>query len=134
MKSPIGWWWPAIAGIATLVAVVGGAHYSVAVPAATVAVVAAALTFIDPLNRRRTDAPRRAYHPAVHLGSVREAFVGGEPGWEDIVLTLDLLERKLSNPNLPARTGPEVAAIVRQSPERFRAYLARRLDELEGRS
>ncbi len=134
MKAPIGWWWPLLAGVALLVTFAAGDQYSIAVPAATVAVVAAALSFVEPLLQRRTDRARRAFAPPVHLGSVREAFTGGEPGREDIVLTVDLLERRIVRPDLPARTGPEIAALVTPPPEEFRRYLAGRLDDLEGRS
>ncbi|HTT16904.1 MAG TPA: hypothetical protein VMH49_06065 [Thermoplasmata archaeon] len=134
MKAPIGWWWPLVAGVALVVTFVAGPRYSVAVPAATVAVIAAALAFIEPLRQRRTERARRVYAPPVHVGSVREAFAGGEPGREDIVLTLDLLERRIDRPDLPARTGPEITALVRQPPEAFRRYLAARLDDLERRS
>lgn len=134
MNAPIAWWWPVLAAAAAAVAWLAGANYAIAVPAATVAVAAAALTLLGPLSRRREERLRTPYLAPIHAGSVREAFLGGTAGWEDIVLQLDLLDRKVARPNLPIRTGPEIKAIVRQPPAALRAYAARRLDELEARS
>ena len=134
MTAWIGWWWPLVAAVATGVAFAAGPTYSIAVPAATVAVVAAALTIVEVILRQRGETGTGAARAPLVPGGIRGAFNGGEPGREDIVLTLDLLERKISRPGLPARTGPEVAEIVGRPPEEFRRYVAERLDELEGAS
>jgi hypothetical protein len=134
VRSPIGWWWPALAGIAIVVAALAGANYALAVPAATVAVVAGSLTVIDALGRHRGPLDGPILARPLRPGGVRGAFRGGEVGREDIVLTLDLLERKLARPDLPSRTGPELAEICRRPPEQFRRYLAERLAGLEGDS
>jgi hypothetical protein len=65
---------------------------------------------------------------------LREAFTGGVPGREDLILACDLLERKLSRPDLRARTAPEIASLVQLPSEEFRRYVAQRLDELEAGS
>lgn len=134
MRSPIGWWWPAVAGVSIVVAAIAGPDYGLAVPAATIAVIAAALTVIDALGRHRgpIDGPnlRRSLSP----GGVRGAFRGGEASREDIVLTIDLLERKLARPDLPTRSSAELAEICRRSPEQFRRYVADRIASLEGAS
>lgn len=135
MNSPVGWWWPFLAGVAVLIAVLAGpSRDEIAVPAATVAVVAAALTVLETLVRQRGGASKPPLPTPAHPGGLREAFTGGEPGREDIILACDLLERKLSQPDLRARTAYEVAALVTLPPEEFRKYIARRLDELEGAS
>jgi hypothetical protein len=134
VSAPIGWWWPLVAGMATAVAFAAGAAYSIAVPAATVAVLAAALTIVEVILHQRGETQTAAERAPLVPGGVRAAFGGGEPGREDIVLTLDLLERRISRPDLPARTGQEVAAIVHRPPAEFRRYVAKRLDELEGTS
>jgi hypothetical protein len=131
LNAPIGWWWPVLAGVATVTALLVGSNYAVAVPAATVAVVAAALALVGPLRLRRVEKRPPTYLPAVHVGSVRAALNGGEPGREDLVLTLDLLERRISRPDLPAKSAAEITALVRQPAAEFREYVNRRLDELE---
>jgi len=131
VSGSIGWWWPALAGIATIVAFAVGPTYSVAVPAATVAVVAASLTIVEVIVRQRSEAEAGPARAPIVPGGVRGALAGGEPGREDVVLTLDLLERKISRPDLPARTGPQVTAIVRRPAPEYRRYVAQRLDELE---
>lgn len=131
MNAPIGWWWPAVAIIATGVAFAAGPVYALAVPAATVAVVAAALTILEVILRQRGEVGGREYRISRAVG-VRGAFVGGVAGREDVVLTLDLLERRITRPDLPARTPREIAEIARLSPAEFRRYVAKRLDDLEG--
>ncbi|HYA10491.1 MAG TPA: hypothetical protein VEH10_02315 [Thermoplasmata archaeon] len=131
MNAPIGWWWPLVAVLATALAFAAGPTYELAVPAATVAVIAAALTIVEVIVRQRAQVGTDAERPLPAPGGVRGAFTGGEPGREDIVLTIDLLERKISRPDLPARTGAQIASIVRRPPAEFRRYLAERLDALE---
>lgn len=130
MNAPFGWWWPVLAGVAAVVAWVAGATTLGAV-GATVAVLAAALALVDAVARRRERAVAVREPPAVAPGGLREAFVGGEPGREDIVLALDLLERKFTHPNLPARSVTELAALAFQPQAQFREYVAARLEELE---
>lgn len=131
MNAPFGWRWPLVAGIAIIVAVAAGASSAFAEAAATVAVVAAVLTLVEVVARRREREVVERAPKAVRPGGSREAFTGGEPGREDIVLALDLLERKFSTPGLRTRTASELASIVRRPPAEFRRYVERRLDELE---
>ena len=134
MNSPFGWWWPLLAGVATAVAVLAESVRVVAVPAATVAVVGAVLTVLEVIARQRGEARPPADVEPLRVGGLREAFVGGMPGREDLVLACDLLERRLCRPDLRARTALELAQLVTLPPEEFRQYLAWRLDELEGSS
>jgi len=134
VNLPVGWWWPAIAGVATVAAVLAGPNLPVAAAAATLAVVAAALTVFEAFFRQREPAGRPPDLTREHPGGLREAFVGGEPGREDLVLACDLLERKLARPDLRARTAVEIQSLIRLPPEEFRRYLAQRLDDLEGAS
>lgn len=131
MNAPIGWWWPAVAGVATVIALIATFDRPVAVVAATIAVVAAALTVVEVIARNREAREAEPEAQPVRVGGPREAFAGGAPGREDIVLTLDLLERKLGRPDLRARTPRELAELVQLPPEGFRQYVAGRLDELE---
>lgn len=131
MSAPVSWLAPVVAGVAAAVALAADPWRSIAVPAATVAVVAAALTVVEVVLRRR-GGTESAYEPApTHPGGLREAFVDGERGRVDIVLACDLLERRLSHPNLRSQTTLELDSVVRMSPAEFRAYLTRRLHDLE---
>jgi len=131
VSPPIGWWWPLLAGVAIAIALVAGPTRPLAGAAATVAVVAAVLAVLEAvLRQRRVERATPEVTPA-HPGGIREAFVGGGPGREDIVLACDLLERKLSRPELRARTPLEIETLVHLPPEEFRRYVAQRLDDLE---
>lgn len=136
MKAPIGWWWPLLAILATGVAFAVGPQYTIAVPAATVAVVAAALTIVEAIARQRGLAlnPPEAGAEAPSGTGIRAAFAGGKGGREDLLQTLDLLERKFGHPGLPMRSGVEVERITSRPAEEFRRYVAERLDKLEGPS
>ena len=134
MKAAIGWEWPIVATAAAAVALGAGSYRLVAVPAATVAVGAAALTVVGVVRRGRVDEGPEDDAAPEHPGGLREAFVGGELGRIDLVLACDLLERKLSRPNLRARTPAELDRLVRVPPGEFRRYLTRRIAELETRS
>jgi hypothetical protein len=134
VKAAIGWEWPIIATSAAAVALGAGSYRFVAVPAATVAVVAASLAVVGVVRRARVaEAPAEDEAPE-HPGGLREAFVGGELGRVDLVLACDLLERKLSQPNLRARAPAELDALVRVPPGEFRRYLTQRIAELEATS
>jgi hypothetical protein len=134
VSRPVVWWWPVLAGIGVAIALLASSSRAVAGAAATVAVVAAALAVVETVLRQRR-AGHEEYDPTpTHPGGLREAFTGGGPGREDLVLACDLLERKLSRPDLRARTPPEIAALVRLPPDEFRRYVAQRLDELEASS
>jgi len=134
VKAPIGWGWPILAAIAGTIALAVGSYRAVAIPAATVAVIAASLAVVGVLTRSRVEEDDEAPPVPEHPGGLREAFVGGELGRIDLVLACDLLERKLSRPTLRARTPTEIDTLVRVPPQEFRQYLARRIAELEATS
>jgi len=137
LNAPVGWWWLVVAALAALVAVGAGSSVAVAAPAATVAVVAAVLAVLETVVRpRRARRGSSAYYDPgpTRPGGLREAFIGGAPGREDLVLACDRLDRALSRPNLRARTTSEIHAILALPPDEFRRYLSRRLAELEAAS
>lgn len=134
MKVPIGWGWPTLAGVAVAIALLAGSSRSLSIGAATVAVVAAAFSVIGALGLDLAEEPSEGELPPEGPGGIRGAFVGGELGRIDIVLAMDLLERKLSRPGLRARRPGEVEALVRVPPAEFRRYLAERITELEAAS
>lgn len=125
----------AVAGAATGLAVWAGANVVIAAPAAGAAVFAAGLLFlVTVFDRPRAaarapvrDAPRDEY-------LFRFGFRSGRLGREEILATLDRIERSGPNPDLPGRTSREVASVVGLPRPEFRDYVRRRLDDLEARS
>lgn len=131
MSLPVAWWWAVLAGLCVGLALAASGSPGVSVGAATAAAGFAGLAVVETIVRHRAARARRSDVTVRHPGGLREMFVGGEPGREDLVLACDLLERQIARPELRARTQPELEALVRMPPEAFRRYIARRLDELE---
>lgn len=132
MNAPFAWWWPLLAALLTLVAVAASSDYALSVPAAAAAVLVAALAVADTaLGFRRARKPPAPAEPT-SVSDVRVLFRAGELGREDLVLLLDRLERRAWHPEMPAKTPPEITAILSLRPAEFHRYLTRRLTELEG--
>lgn len=121
-----------VASALTAVAVASVSTDAIAIPAAAGAVLVAALAVGEAASRTAGPSPAAPRARPVPQSGIRDWLGAGEMGREDLLLLLDRLERKTSNPNLPARTPQEVTALARLTPPEFRRYLARRLDALEG--
>jgi hypothetical protein len=135
MKAPFRWTFPAIAVAALLVAIVVGSNEAVAIPAATLAVAAAALTLWDSVrNRAPGPSVAASAEPSVPVGGSDVWFHEGTMGQESIVLMLDRIDRALFHPGLPVRGSVELARLTGLSRERFLEYVAARLTELEAGS
>jgi hypothetical protein len=134
MNSPVGWGLPTLAVVATGIAYWAGPNLVLALPAACLAVAAAGLLFVgagfDAAERRRTRAPAR-WRPEVFR--LRSAIRSGPLGREELVTTLDRVERSGPSPDLRTRSADEMQALIRVSPAEFRAYLRARIDDLEDR-
>jgi hypothetical protein len=132
MKAPFRFAFPAIAGLATLVAIAADTNQSIAIPAATCAVAAAALALWDSV---RTPAPAPTAAPAPDVAAVgggSEAwFLGGTMGQEAIVLLLDRIDRALAHPSLPVRTARELSILRGLSRADFLRYIESRIAQLE---
>ncbi len=132
MKSPVGWVWPSVAALASLTAILARSNEWVSVPVAALAVVAAGVVLAGALRaapRRPDAAASRDAGPSV---GIREMFRAGGLGREDLILTLDRIERKTAHPGLPARPPQELARLVRLSDPEFERYLEARVATLEG--
>jgi hypothetical protein len=135
MNSPFGWLLPALAVVATGIAIWADDNFTLAVPAAVAAVLAAALLFVEAvLARSRSTRPSEWGTTETEAGTMRAAFRSGRLGREAVVDLLDRLERDGPNPNLPARRIEETRELVRMSSRDFRNYLRQRLESLESRS
>jgi hypothetical protein len=132
MKAPFGALFPALAIAAAIVAIVAGPTYAIAAPAAVAAVVAAALTIWETVDRSAPHVRRPARPPVAEDVGVRAWFRGGSFGREEIVLLVDRLERRADHPDLPIRSAKELRRLVRLPDDEFRAYVNTRLDAIEG--
>jgi len=132
MKAPFPWAFPVVAGLATLVAIAAYTNNSVALPAAVVAVAAAAIALWDGVRSR---APPVTATPAPDLaaagGGSDAWFRAGTMGQEAIVLLLDRIDRALAHPSLPVRTARELAILRSLPREDFLRYLESRIAQLE---
>jgi hypothetical protein len=133
MISPASWLLPLVAIAATVLAVVAGANLAVALPAAAIAVLAAALLFARSWSRRaRTPDPPPP--PArTEADRLRLAFQSGRLGREEVAIALNRLERSFLDPNLAPPSVDELSRVAALPPERFLAYVGRKLDRLEAR-
>jgi hypothetical protein len=135
MNLPFGWFLPAVAVVATGIAVWADDNFSLAIPAAVVALLAAGVLLASAFPGRgrvaRTPEGRDVTRDA---GPVRTAFRSGRLGREAIVDLLDRLERAGPNPDLPGRLAEETRVLVRLPSVEFRDYVRQRLDDLESRS
>jgi len=125
----------AVAAGATGVAIWAGPNPAIAAPAAALAVVAAGLLFLAAgVDRPPVAAPPRP--PALPRDEYlfRYGFRSGPLGREEIVATLDRIERSGPNPQLPSRSSSEVASVVELPRADFREYVRRRVEDLEVRS
>lgn len=124
-----------VAVVATGLAVWAGDNFTIAVPAATGAVLAAGLLIADvALGRSRTARRPEEGAEAKEVDTVRVAFRSGRLGREAIADLLDRLERAGPNPELPRRHAAETGRLARMSAAEFRIYVRQRLDDLELRS
>jgi hypothetical protein len=133
MISPVSWMLPSVALAATVLAVVAGGNLSIALPAAAIAVLAAALLFARSWSRRAR-APDPPPPPArTDTDRLRLAFHSGRLGREEVAVALNRLERSFLDPNLAPPPVDELSRVAALPPEQFRSYVARKLDRLEAR-
>ena len=135
MTAPYGWGLVVTALAATGVAIWAGPNLSIAVPAAVIAVVAAALLFLEVALRSGTGRSRlSAESLPPRPAAMRTAFVSGRLGRERLVLLLDVLDRRAGVSDRGPRSPDEIDRFSLMPPEEFRAYLRGRVDDLEART
>jgi hypothetical protein len=124
-----------LAGAATGVALWAGPNLPVAAGAAAAAVLAAGALFLtawfDRADRRPGVAARS---PERDIFLFRFGFRSGRFGREEVVTTLDRIERSGPAPELQPRSSREMDEIVRLSAREFSDYVRRRVDDLEART
>lgn len=132
MNAPFSWWWPALAAVFLVIAILASSNYSTAVPATAAAVILAAIAVIDAVRRTGVAPTGPLMSRPVTPSGVRNWLAAGKLGREDLVVLLDRLERRASRPDLPVRTPLEMGSILSLPPAEFLRYLSQRLDTLEG--
>jgi hypothetical protein len=135
MNAPFRWTFPIIALFATVAAVLLNNNAAVAIPSATIAVAAGAMTLWDSVRDRSPepgDGPEETRAVAPVGNEVW--FEGGEMGQEAIVLLLDRIDRALLHPTLPNRSTGDLAHLRTLPREQFLGYLESRMAELEAAS
>jgi hypothetical protein len=134
MNSPFVWVLSAVAVAATAVAVWAGPNLVIAIPAATMAVLAAGLLFAGAWIEALYRAPSRSRPGPPHeILRLRLALRSGRLGREEIITTLDRIERTGPSPDLASRSVPEMEALFRLPRTEFLEYLRARLDYIEAR-
>jgi hypothetical protein len=120
-----------VAIVASGLAIAAGTNGSTALPAAVVAVVAAALLLYAVVGQTRWPPDRPLPTLRADPGRVRSSLEAGEHGRPALVLLLDNLERSGGNPYRPNTTIEELHRLQKLSPAEFRQYLRKRVRTLE---
>ncbi len=132
MTSPIGWAWPAVAALAVALAVVAGPDLPAAVAAGGLAIFAASMACVQVFG---WDARVRAESATPYQltgAGVRELFLMGRRGREELIVKLDLLEMAGTHREPRLRPPEQMQRLLSASREEFSRYLARRLARIEG--
>jgi hypothetical protein len=133
MNSPVGWVLPLVAAVATVAAVVAGSNLAVALPAAALAVLAAALLFARSWSQRARGPQPAPPDPRTDTDRLRLAFRSGRIGREEVVLALNRLERSFLDADVAPPPVDELTRLAELPPDEFRNYVRRQLDRLEAR-
>jgi len=121
-----------LAVVLTAVAIYAATTVGLAVAAAAGAVVAGGLAIAEAAVRTLPIEPGPRPPAAPPRSRIRDWLWAGNLGREELVALLDRIERRTTDPGLPARSPQEIESIVRLRPEELRRYLDRRLARLEG--
>lgn len=132
MTEALRWVFLGLAAVAVLIGIWAGPNYTVAVPAALVAIALGGLAFWDSSQTGGEPVSASTVPFESSPVGVRSWFTEGSLGREEIVLLLDRLDRHGPHPSLPARPPLELRRLVELPAREFRRYVGHRLDQLEG--
>ncbi len=133
MRSAATWALPLVAAVATALAVLAGGNLALALPAAALAVLAAALLFARGWSKRARRPDPLPARPRTDTDRLRLAFHSGRIGREEVVIALNRLERSFLDPGVPPPAVDELTRVAALPPDQFRAYVRAQLDRLESR-
>lgn len=123
-----------VAVLASGWAIVAGTNEAIVVPAATVAVGAAAFLLVSVVASTRWPASRPIAGAPADPARVRSSFEAGVWGRPALIALLDNLDRAAGKPDFSNTTVEELDRLQALSPEQFRRYLVGRVNDLEGRT
>jgi hypothetical protein len=123
-----------IVALASAGAIVAGADVAVEVPAAAIAVGAAALLLVGVLDRAVWPSTRARALPRPSSTRVRAAFAAGRHGRRELIAYLDSIERGGFGLATPVLSSEELNRLLTGTAEEFRQYLDTRLRNLERRT
>ena len=123
-----------LVALASAGAIVAGGNVSLEVPAAAVAVGAAALLLVGVLDRVIWPSAVAGVHARTLPTRVRVAFAAGRHGRRELIAYLDSLERSGFGVATPVLSAEELQQLLDGTPEEFRQYLDTRLRDLERRT
>lgn len=128
MSERIGWFWPTVCGLAAGFAVLVSGSRVATLVAGAFAVWAGGMAVARALGWKGWDELDLAVQIPEQRVGVRDLFLAGRAGREDLVLRLDALDRHRG----PPRSPQELARILGAPPEVFLRYLAHRVGRIEG--
>lgn len=123
-----------VATFVALLALLGRANYSVAVPLATLAVVLAGGVLLLAIVPAGGTAPAPSSSRDLDPVHTRAWLRSDRLGREEIVRHLDRLDRMGAHPTLALRTAQEMARLQGMSRDRFLQFVVQRMDEIEASS
>jgi hypothetical protein len=120
--------------IASAGAIVAGSNVTLEVPAAAIAVGAAALLLVGALDRAVRPSTEAPALPGTVSTRVRVALAAGKHGRRELLAYLDSLERSGFGVTTPVPSTEEFHHLLTGTTEEFHQYLDRRLRDLERRT
>jgi len=120
-----------VAVLASGLAIAAGTNEATALPAASVAVTAAALLLVGVVAQTRWPPGRPLPTLPADPARVRSSLRAGAHGRSALVWLLDNLERTGGSSNRPNTSMEELGRLQALSPEEFREYLGERVSYLE---
>jgi len=123
-----------VATLAAALAILAGPDTTFAVPAAAIAVGAAALLLLGVLERTDWSSTGARSLPSAPTTRIRRAFEAGKHGRRELIAMLDSLERSGFGTGPPGHSAEELDHLLTETPGEFRRYLDARVSDLEGRT
>jgi len=123
-----------IAAAAATAAIVVGSNASLAIPAAAVAVGAAAFLLLGALDRVAWRSAGHGVPPRSSTTRLRTALAAGKHGRRELLAYLDSIERGGFGLSTPVLSMEELNRLLEEPPEEFRRYIDARVRDLERRT